>query len=317
MKPEIFQFLNSTSAVKLISLITLFFVRSIIKSELVANSDDSRSFKSHTILIALQSFVCFLFIFTDQKVTLKETRATKKANYDIAIVSFLSLLTMRISYYAFTHMKYQALMLGTASKIAPLILMNFFIYKRKIKSTKIISILLTSVGILTFIIFGTKENHERINSLKGMILLIVNTFIENHVVILRKKLKIHQMGQSYIFMQYNLFIFIFATLFSILFTDELTDSVMFFLVRKNVFMLLIAFLFCYSAEQLIICKLFDQIDTSYSRYVNILSNFITIFISIVWYKKALTLPQWISLLTIFMGFVIDFIENKNKKEVIC
>lgn len=295
-------------------LFVSFSINTIFKEKLLT-ANSTYTFNFHTLLISLQSLFCFGLVLINLKATSKNVHITKQDSQEVAVIAVLSLLTSRISYYAFSHMRYPALMLGTANKITPLLLINYFIYNRKIRSKRIISIVLTVVGVLSFMAFGTTEISERLNSLKGLLILIVNSFIENYVSTLQDSLNRREISNKLCLCHFHMFVFIFAAALTMMFTDELLGCIAFLLLRHNVVVFLAVFLVSYGVEQVILTDIADELGKDFSQYISMLRGILGILISMVFFRKTLTFTQWISILSISMGFLMDFIDRKRKPNI--
>lgn len=308
--------MNKQSRATILSVTTLILISvctSIMKYKLVTNNDSKNPFKYHTVLISLQSFVCFMFFSVNKRLTSKNVFIDKNIKQRISLISGLSLLTSKISYYAFSHFMYPSLMLGTAYKITPFFLINFLIYKKKIKSTKFISLGLTAIGIITFIIFGTCNFQEKISSAKGLSILILNSLIENYIQILERRIKEEYINdQSYIQL-FHLFVSLFAMCFVIIFTDELSDSIIHLVLKRKTLYILLVFLLSYGLEELILCKLTEKFGVYCAKYAKILRNIIYILVPFVVFGVNLTLTQWLSLFTVLSAFAVDFMDRKSFK----
>lgn len=277
------------------------------------------SFKPYLFTSLIQSFNGTIIAFFISKVTKRPLHIRHPNPIPKYIkISMLHIIGGHLAYESLKYINYPTLIIGKSCKLIPLVLMNFLLYKKKFHFRKYISILLTTVGVLSFIIFEDKTCESKKNSFVGLIFLIGNLLIDGTINSLQDNLftahKIHSFHMMFYSNLIN-FIFIFLYLNSP-FTNELGNTLSFIKVNPSVLFDIILFSVSQCIGQIFIYSTIENYGSVTLATINVSRKIVSILISLLWFNHKLNLMQWVSILTVIMSIAMEVLEKRHVKKTI-
>ncbi|KAM0687652.1 UDP-galactose transporter [Conglomerata obtusa] len=230
-------------------------------------------------------------------------------------ISILQFISSQLAYRSLNYINYPTLIIGKSCKLIPLVLMNFILYKKKFHLRKYISILLTTVGVLAFMLFEDKTHTARKNSFVGLILLVINLLCDGTINSLQENLfKKHRIHSLHMMFYNNLISMVFTfTMLNI--TGKFKEGIV--MMRfGNLLSDVVVYCLLQVVGQLFIYSTIERYGGVTLATINVSRKIISIVISLVWFKHQLNLMQWISILTVFASFGMEFLEKKHNKKVL-
>ncbi|EJW04545.1 hypothetical protein EDEG_01228 [Edhazardia aedis USNM 41457] len=231
-------------------------------------------------------------------------------------IAFLHLIAGQIAFRSLQYMNYPTLIIGKSCKLIPIVAMNFLIYKKKFAMRKYLSIFLTTVGVLSFMIFEDKTYAHKKSTLFGLSFLLTNLILDGIINSIQDNLIDEHRIHAFHMMFYSNLITT-TTLFCILlspFSNQLSDSLIF--VRK--YPQLLRDIFCHSLcnvfGQIFVYSMIEKYGTVMLATINISRKIFSILFSLFWFKHTLNFKQWISIATIITSFMLEMLEKKQKKK---
>lgn len=238
----------------------------------------------------------------------------------ILICAILHSLGSPFGYEALKHINYPTVILGKSCKLVPVMIMNFVVYRKKFDWHKYVTVFLITAGVSGFMLFEPHKKESRatetLNSFYGLILLLINLFIDGAVNSFQDKIYIqHKISSQKMMFYMNLF----ASLFMIAwlsnpFNPELTDALAFTSKYPAVLLDIFMFCICSALGQKFIYYTIEQFGSLSLVTITVTRKLFTMLISLFYFNHKLTVPQWMCVALVFVALGIETaIKLRNPK----
>ncbi|KAM0676645.1 UDP-galactose transporter [Binucleata daphniae] len=299
-----------------LGIYTCFLGYGIIQEKLITKSYNGVLFTNFVFLTFFQNMIAVLVSFIICTVTKKRLHIRHPNPLPSYIkVSALQFISGQLAYKSLKYINYPTLIIGKSCKLIPLVLMNFLLYKKKFHLRKYISILMTTAGVLSFMLFEDKTCTARKNSALGLALLIANLLCDGTINSLQGNLFAKHRIHSLHMMYYNNLISMIITFLYLYFTNKFIEGVV-YMKCASLFTDMVLYSFLQVIGQLFIYSTIENYGSVTLATINVSRKIVSILISLILFKHKLNLMQWISILTVFASFGFEFLEkNDDKKQI--
>lgn len=268
-------------------------------------------FQNHAFLTCLESLICTLFC------ALFKSKNVKVMKSNFAHISILDFLSNQLSRTALGYINYQTLMVCKTARFIPILALNFLVYKRKIQYKNFTPAILTSIGVVSFILFGADESANKNEYAYGIFLLGLNALIGAYSSEAKKNInKDKSIGVIDTMYYFHTFTFYIYFIYLTIFTSEFRQTIAFLKVHGDTKTDISCYLIFHFLSALMFFTMLKRCESGVIRNVGIIKNIVKIIVSLMWFKRDLNYMQWISILTIILSYIFDYIErNDTKKSV--
>lgn len=300
---------------QLLSFVVVYNIMNVISSlyleKLSTKCYEGALFKNYAFVICLESFICTVVC------ALIRTRSQNVKKSKFAFIAILDFFTQQINKIALGFINYKTLMVCNTARYIPVIALNYLIYKKKMQYKNYTPAILTAIGVLSFIVFEADEKANKGEYMAGIVLLIVsaivNAYSSNAKKDVNRSKNVGILDTMFYFHTYTFYIyFIYLTLS----TNEFRQSVLFLKAHTAVEFDIICYLLFHFVSTLMFITILKRCDSTVIGNVGIVKNVVKICMSLLWFKRQLNYMQWISILTIILSYIFDYIKkNENKKNL--
>jgi UDP-galactose transporter B1 len=242
-----------------------------------------------------------------------------------------SAIASPIGYEALKYISYPMMILTKSSKPVPVMLAGFFYFNRKYTWYKCTGVAFVCIGITMFTLYksSSKSSKQTADSssqslsstIFGIFLVLVNLGLDGYTnneqdeIFLRYRIKSLDM-MKYVNMWQSLYIFAYLGLGYLIYGNgsEIYGSVVVIsscpTIRYDLFM----FCMCASLGQVLLFTLIKEFGSLLWVTVSVTRKLFTVLASVVIFKHAVNLPQWMGIAFVFSGLMLEIIMSHRNKE---
>lgn len=274
----------------------------------------------NTCQALIASLIAYLYILMEGKGSDKLSRPLM---VEYLKISVLSCLASPFGYASLKHIDYPTLILGKTSKLVPVLLMNFVLFRKVFPLKKYIVVFLITAGMGLFMLLDPKKQSkkESTSSLYGLGLLSINLLLDGAYNSTQDQVfRTYKIRGNTMMMYMNFYSFLLMSVFLIInpYTNELPEAIQF--CSKHPLIIWDILLFCVAGSlgQVFIFLTLHSFGSLVLVTVTVTRKMFSILLSVLWFGHQLTLGQWGSVGLVFAAIAYDSTgkvkSEKEKKE---
>jgi UDP-galactose transporter B1 len=313
------RFVDIGLVVHALGIYIFFLAWGIYQEKISTTSYNGKYFNNFVFLSFLQSVGGICVSYVSMKLSRRSLSSHSKSLVGKYFkCSILHIISSQMGYLSLKFIDYPVLIIGKSCKLIPVVLMNYILYGKKFQTKKYVSILLTTLGILSFMMFEDKKRKSNSNSFIGILLLLGNLTIDGAINSIQDNIfksyqidSFHMMFYSNLFSACSTFLYLLSPL-----SSQLEDSVKF--IKTNP--LIGVDLFCFSVfnvlGQMFVYSTIKRYGSVSLITVTVTRKLFSIILSLVYFKHSLNSFQWMSILTVFTALGIELVEKRTSTKKI-
>ena len=221
---------------------------------------------------------------------------------------------------ALIYVNYPTQVLAKSCKMIPVMIMGMLVAKKQYSFSRIVAVLMTTVGISVFMIdrFGHKhkEDSENENNTYGLLLLIVSLAADgftNSIQDLMRTLE-HKPTSDDLMLNMNLYASIFVGI-AMFYTGQFFPAVEFCMNHPEIIQHIAIFCITMALGQIFIFWCIASFGTLELSIITTTRKFFTILWSVFTFGHHMSGVQWSGVLIVFIGLMYDiFVSYQKHKE---
>ncbi|VDM96221.1 unnamed protein product [Thelazia callipaeda] len=233
-----------------------------------------------------------------------------------SVLAFSYLLAMFASNHALQYVAYPAQVLGKSCKPIPVMVFGFLIANKRYHWRKCCYVLMIVSGVALFLYkekAGNMHQKSTFNLGVGELLLLLSLAMDGTTGAIQDKIRHQYTVKAHNMMYHMNFFSSLYLLIGLLLTSELFSFITFVYNYPELFINLIAFAGTGCMGQYFIFKTVAEFGPLTCAIVTTTRKLFTILCSVILFGNTLTRRQFLATAIVFLGLVLDAIDNKKKK----
>ncbi|KAF0974171.1 hypothetical protein FDP41_006781 [Naegleria fowleri] len=283
-----------------------------------SSSTSSEFFNFPLFLVFLQCALNALVVFL--KLRWHPSEHGRRSNvpqlYFIA-ASFAYVVATSSSNTALLYVNYPTQVLAKSCKMIPVMLMGMLVARKKYEFSRIVAVIMTTIGISVFMIdrFGHKHSHDgpHDNNIWGLILLVISLAADgstNSIQDLMKSFRDKPTGDE-LMLYMNSYATIFVAI-SMFYYDQFFPAVSFCIRHTVIIYHIILFCVAMTVGQFFIFWCIAVFGTLELSIITTTRKFFTILWSVFRFGHEMSFIQWLGVLIVFTGLMYDIVISARK-----
>lgn len=308
--------------------------------------DNNEYFKAPIIINLIQALFASIigFIYNYVSTTTTSTKTTTKTktktnsnpfsifftngkqNYNVLkfmiLISITSSIASPIGYKSLKHLDYLAYLLAKSCKLIPVMIVHFIFYQTKFPNYKYLVAGLVTLGVILFTMAHatTKTKINDGNTLLGLTYLIGSMILDgltNSTQDQLFKLPLeNKLTSGKLMSLLNLFIFIWTSLYTIIFHKyEIDYTINFINNYPELLIDIIGFAICGAIGQVFIFIILEKFDSIILITATVTRKMLSMILSVILFGHHLSWEQWVGVGLVFGGIGLEaFIKFKQQSQ---
>ncbi|KAJ3312543.1 UDP-galactose transporter [Boothiomyces sp. JEL0838] len=231
-------------------------------------------------------------------------------------LSLFSSLASPFGYASLKHIDYPTLILGKSCKLVPVVIMNFFLYRKTLPLKKYLVVLMITVGVSAFMLLHPKKKKsgEATSSLFGLLLLAINLMFDGAINSTQDELyKKFKVNGSSMMMYMNIFSSLMMAAFLLVnpFSTELSDAIAFCSQHPKIVFDIFLFGLAGAVGQCFIFMTLEHFGSLVLVTVTVTRKMFSIILSVMWFGHKLSLGQWGAVGLVFVAIAWEAMGKVN------
>ncbi|KAJ3253526.1 UDP-galactose transporter [Boothiomyces macroporosus] len=300
-----------------IGIYTCFLTWGITQERVSTTEYNGRKFKYFVFLNIIQSLVASAVAYIMIKVrNIKMDKLDRPLLMQYVRLSLFSSLASPFGYASLKHIDYPTLILGKSCKLVPVVIMNFFLYRKTLPLKKYLVVLMITVGVSAFMLLHPKKKKsgEATSSLFGLLLLTINLMFDGAINSTQDELyKKFKVNGSSMMMYMNIFSSLMMAAFLLVnpFSTELSDAIAFCSQHPKIVFDIFLFGLAGAVGQCFIFMTLEHFGSLVLVTVTVTRKMFSIILSVMWFGHKLSLGQWGAVGLVFVAIAWESMGKVN------
>lgn len=231
-------------------------------------------------------------------------------------LGLLSVLAMSSSFMALQWVSYPAQVLAKSSKPIPVLLMGVLLGDRSYPVRKYCIVFLIVFGVSAFFYNSKKAASSSVGIGIGEVLLIMSLLMDGFLNSLQERIMSkYKPNSNYLMMESNKWIIILSFLLT-MFSGEAVKCFNFIQRYPSTLPLIFGMSLCGALGQYFIYKGIIELGTLTVSLITTTRKFFTVLCSIIIFGHHIVLKQWIAIICVFSGLLLDTYFGKGVKKTV-
>ncbi|KAF9761743.1 UDP-galactose transporter like protein 1 [Nosema granulosis] len=228
-------------------------------------------------------------------------------------LSVLALVSANFWYYSLNFLTYPTIIISKSCKLLSIAIMNFLIFRKKLDRKKYASILLTTLSVLCFTLFGKSKDAGGFN-LIGILILILGLSLDGFISVYQDSIfKKYSVSSGNMMFYSNLIRLVIASTLIVL-TNNLKYSIDFISNNKEILRDLVCSSVFNVLGQLVIYSMLEKHGSLVLTTVNVSRKMLTIVLSLFLFGHEVQPLQWLCICGIILSISLELFDTKKTKK---
>lgn len=229
------------------------------------------------------------------------------------LLSVLAMASASFWYYSLNFLTYPTIIISKSCKLLSIAIMNFLVFRKRLDSKKYASILLTTVSVLCFTLFGKSKGSGGFN-LSGIVILILNLSLDGFINVFQDSIFKNYNVSSGNIMFYNNLIRLVISSFLIVSTNNLNYSLTFISKKNEILQDLILSSLFNVLGQLVVYSMLEKHGSLVLTTVNVSRKMLSIILSLFLFGHKVMPLQWLCICGVVLSISLELFDTKKAKK---
>lgn len=230
------------------------------------------------------------------------------------LLAVLGLVSSQLGHISLSYLSYPTLVIAKSCKLIPIALMNFVIYRKILSRRKLFSLMLISISVLSFSLFGKRTPSASGSSILGLPVLAASLLVDGVANAVQDNV-FERFKVSAFHMMYYISIFrLFMSFSGLILTDGLRYSVLFMSRTPRLALDLLLYSLLSVLGQAVVYSMVQSHGSLALTTVNLTRKMASILLSLLVFGHGFRGVQMLSILGVFVSIGLEMLEPRKAKK---